>query len=423
MSYKPKIYLITRDREFLENLRILSKDFCKIKRIGNIKSLSYVNITNSDLIISDISNSDEKILKAAEKLSGFKIMVFDKYSPENIGELLPYYHFFLSKSVPPSEFMERIKKIRDLMTENINYITYLPGNIDFENFYLNNIQKNLSVAFLDIDNFKFFCAAKGVKKAQEMLRLVSTILRKNIFTSSVKGEVYAYNIFLDRFAIIANKDELTRICSFIYEDFARYKNTLFDNSELTRQFYVMQDRVGQIFDIPVTTLTTVIITRSFDSIIELYRTAEDLFRYLKNKGGNLIFSDRRQMSGQPSEKGIVLIAVYDPLKSNYLKISLERAGWKVFVTNDGITTLKLYNRTRPSLIILDEELPLINYRDITNVLRYELSDNKTVIVYLSEIDDWIDSQYKFSTLSGDLNAEKINNKLIALISQNREVRG
>jgi PleD family two-component response regulator len=167
----------------------------------------------------------------------------------------------------------------------------------------------------------------------------------------------------------------------------------------------------------------VIITRYINSIVELYKTTEDIFRYLKSKGGNLIFSDRRQSPYQLPEKGTILIAVYDPMKSNYLKISLERLGWKVFVTNDGITALKLYNRVKPLILVLDEEIPLINYKDIINVLRYELSDNRIAIVLLSEIDEWINSQYKFTALSKDLNAEKINQKFITLISQNYNNRG
>ncbi|MGC8927999.1 MAG: hypothetical protein ACP5QK_08755 [Myxococcota bacterium] len=422
MATKRSLFVITRDKEFIKTLRYILSGLFKIKRITNCLSLSESNLNPNDILMIDIS-SIEEFSNYFNKIHLFKILVYDRFSPENINEILPHCDFYISKSVPVEDFIDKMRHIENLLQKEVNSITYLPGNTDFENLYLSNKDKDIAVAFIDIDNFRYFYSAKGVNKSETLLRLLSTIIKKNIFASPTRGSATAYNVFMDRFAIISPRDELTRICSFIYEDFSRYKNILFDNSELTRQFFVMQDRTGNIYDIPITTITTVIITRYLHSIIELYKTADDIFRYLKSRGGNLIFSDRRQSISQIPEKGTILIAVYDPMKSNYLKISLERLGWKIFVTNDGITALKLYNRIRPSIIILDEEIPLINYKDIINVLRYELSDNKIAIVLLSEIDELINSQYKFSTLSKDLNAEKINQKFIALLSQNYNDRG
>lgn len=420
MRSKRNLFLISRDREFINTLRSVLSKIYKIKKVGNDSKLDESSINYKDVLMIDIS-SISKLPDYLVDIRAFKIMIYDRFTPENINEILPNFDFYISKSVPVQDFIEKMQHIDNLLKKEVNPITYLPGNTDFEKLYIAN--KDISLAFIDIDNFRYFHSAKGAKKSETLLRILSTIIRKNIYASPTRGSATAYNIFLDRFAIVAPKDELTRICSFIYEDFSRYKNVLFDNSELVRQFFVMQDRTGNIYDIPVTTITTVIITRYLNSIIELYKTTEDIFRYLKSKGGNLIFSDRRQTPNQIPEKGTILIAVYDPMKSNYLKISLERLGWKVFVTNDGITALKLYNRIKPLIIVLDEELPLINYKDIINVLRYELSDNRIAIVLLSEIDEWINSQYKFSTLSKDLNAEKINQKFITLISQNYDNRG
>jgi GGDEF domain-containing protein len=421
MGQKPYIFALTRDKELFSKFKEISKDRYRLKRISQLDSIPSLKDYQKSILVVDISTYPELNLQELNERESFKILVYDRHTSENIGELLPYYDFYINKLLPPDELKSKFDRIGELLSFNLNRITHLPGNTEFEDYYLKNQSRGLAVAFMDVDNFKYFCAAKGFFRAELLLRLISSIIKKNIFTSTIKGETMAFNVYLDRFAIISNRDEIMRICSFIYEDFARSKSTFFDNNELTRQFFVMQDRTGNIFDIPITTITTAIITRQFKSIIELYKNADDIFKYVKSKGGNLIFSDRRQISAQIPEKGTILISVYDPLKSNYLKISLERMGWKVFVTNDGITTLKLYNRVRPSIIILDEGLPMINYKDIINVLRYELSDNKTIIILLSEIDEIINSQYKFSKINGDLNAERLNQKFIALLSQRSEV--
>ncbi|MCX7944400.1 MAG: hypothetical protein N2746_07835 [Deltaproteobacteria bacterium] len=401
----------------MKNTKDILRDDFVVHKIADSSDISKKEMRSNEILIFDISTEGKEIPEWFYTTKSFKILTYDKFTPEKINEILMHCDFYISKSIPASGFLEKMKKIRELLAKDLSPITYLPGNIDFEKEYLQLNKETKAVAFIDIDNFKYFHSAKGSYKSELLLKMLSTIIRKNIFILPIKDQATAYNIFLDRFAIIAEKDELTRICSFIYEDFSRFKSIFFENSELTRQFFVMQDRTGNIYDIPITTITTVIITRYFQSVIELYKTAEDLFKYLKSKGGNLIFSDRRQIQPIFPEKGTILIAVYDPMKSSYLKISLEKLGWKVFTTNDGITTLKLYNRIRPSIIILDEEIPIINYKDIINVLRYELSDNKTAIVLLSEIDELIKSQYKFSTLSKDINVEKINQKLVALISE------
>lgn len=420
MNHKSHIFISSKDSDFSSKIKEVSADNFRFKKLNKLDTIKREEMQSQDVLLIDISTLPNFDYRVLDGIDSFKILVYDRYSPENISELLPFFDFYISKSIPASELKNKMNKIRELLRYSLNRITHLPGSIDFENYYSKDTSPETALAFLDIDNFKYFCAAKGYAKSEMLLRLVSNIIKKNIFTSTIKSKAMAFNIFLDRFAIVSDRDEITRICSFIYEDFARYKNTLFDNNELTRQFYVMQDRTGNIFDIPITTITTAVITRHFESTIELYKNTEDIFRYIKGKGGNLIFSDRRQITNQNPEKGIVLLAVYDQMKCNYLKISLERMGWKVFITNDGITTLKLYNRTRPSIIILDEELPIISYKDIINVLRYELSDNKTIIILLGEIDELINSQYEFSTMNGDLNADRINQKLIGLLSHKME---
>ncbi|MCX7959109.1 MAG: hypothetical protein N3B13_08690 [Deltaproteobacteria bacterium] len=423
MDARTELFVYSKDRDFIRSIKDILRESFRIKKITKESDLPSLSIRQGNVFLLDISANNQKIPEWFYGIPAFRIITYDKFTPENINEILPFCHFYISKSAPASDFAEKMKRIRTLISMGLNRITFLPGNTDFENEYTKLSEEERAVAFIDIDNFRYFYSAKGILKSEMLLRLLSTIIRKNILILPVRSTAMAYNIFMDRFAIVADKDELMRICSFIYEDFSRYKNILFDNSELTRQFFVMQDRTGNIYDIPVTTITTVLITRYFKNIIELYKTAEDLFRYLKSKGGNLIFSDRRQIFSASPEKGTILIAVYDPMKSNYLKIALERLGWKIFCTNDGITALKLYNRVKPSIIILDEEIPLINYRDIINVLRYELSDNRTAIVLLSEIDEWINSQYRFTTLSKDINAEKINQKFVTLLSQSFDTKG
>lgn len=423
MKRKPTLFIYSKDDCFFRNIKPVLKEAFKIKRVFKETDLLVDNFKSNDILLLDIAANSEKIPDWFSNIKMFKVVVYDKFVPENINEMILYSDYYLGKSMPAIEFSEKMKRISLLLEKDLNPITFLPGNVDFENEYISSVTENNAIAFIDIDNFKYFHSAKGAQKSEALLRMLSAIIRRNIFIIPLKKTARAYNIFLDRFAIIAEKDDLMRICSFIYEDFSRYKSVFFDNAELTRQFFVMQDRTGNIYDIPVTTISMVLITRYFLSVIELYKTAEDIFRYLKSKGGNLIFSDRRQSQAYIQDKGTILIAVYDQLKSNYLKISLERLGWKIFAANDGITALKLYNRVKPSIIILDESLPLIGYKDFISVLRYELFDNRTIIVLLSEIDEWINSQYKFSTLSKDINAEKINQKLIALISQSLAKEG
>ncbi len=423
MIARSNLFICSKDREFIQSIRSLLKDTFRIRKTDNGFDSDSDRSDRKNVLLLDISSTGGRIPEWYYNTKAFRIITYDRFTPENIGEILTHCDFYISKSAPVNDFAEKMKRIGSLVRKELNPVTFLPGNVDFENEYLSQSDSNTAVAFIDIDNFRYFYSAKGTQKSEMLLRMLSTIIRKNIFILPAKNTAKAYNIFLDRFVILSEKDELMRICSFIYEDFSRYKSVLFDNSELTRQFFVMQDRTGNIYDIPVTTITTVLITRYFSSIIELYKTAGDIFGYLKSKGGNLIFSDRRQLQTAMPEKGTILIAVYDQMKTNYLKIALERLGWKIFVTNDGITALKLYNRIKPSIVILDEELPLINYKDIINVLRYELSDNRTAIVLLSEVDEWVNSQYRFSTLTKDISAEKLNQKLLTLLSQSFDTKG
>ena len=79
----------------------------------------------------------------------------------------------------------------------------------------------------------------------------------------------------------------------------------------------------------------------------------------------------------------ILIVDDDPKITRLLRASLEQAGYRVFIANNGETALHILRRERPDLVVLDLMLPDRDGWDVTRIVRNDATLADTPIIMLT----------------------------------------
>ena len=85
------------------------------------------------------------------------------------------------------------------------------------------------------------------------------------------------------------------------------------------------------------------------------------------------------------DKVVVVVIENDQELQLLYKIRLERNGFSVFTANDGLEGLKLIERYRPTIILMDLWLPLLNGPQLLVKLRAEDWGSEPRVIVLTNI--------------------------------------
>jgi DNA-binding response OmpR family regulator len=84
-------------------------------------------------------------------------------------------------------------------------------------------------------------------------------------------------------------------------------------------------------------------------------------------------------------KKIILIADDDDNIRNSLKDILELEGYTVYDADNGVTTLEIYERVHPDLMVLDIMMPELDGASLSFELNNRYRDKKIPIIFLSGV--------------------------------------
>ena len=82
---------------------------------------------------------------------------------------------------------------------------------------------------------------------------------------------------------------------------------------------------------------------------------------------------------------IVLVADDDELVRSLAVRALEKAGYRVLRTGDGLETLKVLNHGRPELVVLDIGMPGLDGKAVMRIVR-SMGTEAPVVVFLTAQD-------------------------------------
>jgi DNA-binding response OmpR family regulator len=88
-----------------------------------------------------------------------------------------------------------------------------------------------------------------------------------------------------------------------------------------------------------------------------------------------------------ADGAVVLVADDDEVVRALAVRALEKAGYRVLKTGDGLETLKVMKRFAPALVVLDIEMPGLDGRAVMRIVNSMGESAPTVVFFTSQVSD------------------------------------
>lgn len=197
--------------------------------------------------------------------------------------------------------------IRDLLVEvselkvkearDANPLTGLPGNnsIKMEIKKAIKKQKNFSVLYIDLDNFKAYNDNYGYQKGDEVLKFTVEILKKS--AASISENVFIGHVGGDDFVLITESKNDEKLAGKVIDYFDLGVQKYFNQEDLSNGHFICLDRQHNTINTPLTSISIAIVTNENQEIkshIEVSDQAAELKKIVKEKLGSNYFKNRRK---------------------------------------------------------------------------------------------------------------------------------
>ena len=191
-----------------------------------------------------------------------------------------------------------LKKITELQIRNARYanpLTLLPGNVPIYECLdqLISEQKNFSVAYCDIDNFKPYNDVYGYGEGDKVIKLIADILRNE----ADAGEDFVGHVGGDDFIVIFSSADWTERCNKILNSFSAQMHDVYTDEDQSRGGIFSISREGDERFFPIMTLSIGVVTPNTSQFIshrDIANMASQAKHNAKNILGNSLFIERRQ---------------------------------------------------------------------------------------------------------------------------------
>lgn len=178
------------------------------------------------------------------------------------------------------DLLQKTTEIDVLNAKNQNPLSGLPGNMVIENEITQSIMTNkeFTVLYLDIDNFKAFNDVYGFEAGDIVIRILSKVIVKNADKKDFVGHVGG-----DDFVMIIDHYNWKPVTQNIIRNFMEEVLTLYSYEDRKRGYITTANRHGEIERFPLLSLTISLVNNQFKSYNNEYELTEELAR-LKKKG-------------------------------------------------------------------------------------------------------------------------------------------
>ncbi|TCJ18213.1 GGDEF domain-containing protein [Parasulfuritortus cantonensis] len=197
------------------------------------------------------------------------------------------------------DLMQVIMQLQITAARYSNPLTQLPGNVPINNHIQRLLDEGLRfrAAYCDIDNFKPFNDIYGYDRGDEVILLVSEVLREGVEA----GRDFLGHIGGDDFFILFRSDDWEDRCMAILARFQARCARLYEAGHVIEGGYYSEDRAGHTVFHPLPTLSIGIVdaeAAAYRSHHEVAATAavakKQAKKQAKKKPGNSLFVERRR---------------------------------------------------------------------------------------------------------------------------------
>lgn len=209
---------------------------------------------------------------------------------------------FISKPFNSQELVSRVEGAARRMRRMLaaNPLTFLPGGPAIEEEASARIKTGGPLAFfyIDIDNFKAYNDNYGYLNGDNAIKQAASLLTgiQNDFPAE---DVFVGHVGGDDFALMAAPEKAEEIARTIAARFDRLAPRLYNREDRERGFITSKDRMGNIRQFPLMTLSIALATnekRTLDHYAKIVDIVSEIKKYLKGlkeRAGSVYLKDRR----------------------------------------------------------------------------------------------------------------------------------
>ena len=195
--------------------------------------------------------------------------------------------------------LNNITRIQISLAHNSNPLTGLPGNLVIESRLKNLLKdnKDFTVLYIDIDNFKAFNDKYGFERGDQAILMTAEIIRESL-TNSGCHDGFLGHIGGDDFILIMTPAMANLVPENIIGNFNQGIQTLYNSEDISRGYIEVVNRRSEIEQFPIMSLSIAVIsnsTRKYSNYLEIGEVAAELKKVAKRIQGSSVVFDRRHI--------------------------------------------------------------------------------------------------------------------------------
>ncbi|MCL2355454.1 MAG: diguanylate cyclase, partial [Oscillospiraceae bacterium] len=307
------VYIIEETEELAQNIKNIfkSKSMFKFKSVKvedveeELRNIPDLIIINEDTIKPDAVKLC-KTIRSDEDNSITPIIVIssDLDSEHKIKIIKNQVEYYIEKPVNEEMLRYTIENITRLLYVNrrISPLTGLPGNVQIQAELKKRLRskKAFEVLYFDLDNFKAYNDVYGFLAGDEIIKLTSRIIAKNVQNLDA-SDVFTGHIGGDDFVVIVSENvDYEKICQNIIAEFDSQKINYFNDDDVERGYLEVQNRKGEVEQFPLTSISIGVVVadkKRFANILEIAENGAQVKCLAKTTMGSSYAIDRRDSSG------------------------------------------------------------------------------------------------------------------------------
>lgn len=182
------------------------------------------------------------------------------------------------------------------MARGTNPLTGLPGNLDIEREVERRmkLEKDYSIVYADLDNFKVYNDTYGFKNGDKIILLIAKILEWGCGKRGCEDDFIGH-IGGDDFVIITQPEKAEAICESVTRCFKRAVKSSYNSEDATRGWMEGKGRDGKTSQFPLVSVSLAILDCSQNlSLSHIAEQAASLKKWAKSIEGNCYVRERRK---------------------------------------------------------------------------------------------------------------------------------
>lgn len=208
--------------------------------------------------------------------------------------------YYIRKPVDNEYLYHTINNLLRLiyMNRRVSPLTGLPGNVQIDAELKKRLLKKekFAILYFDLDNFKAYNDVYGFLSGDEIIKLTSRVIMKNIYDME-ETDSFIGHIGGDDFVAVVSETDYDIICQDIIVQFDEQVKEYYSLDDVKKGFIEVANRKGVIEQFPLVSISIGVVeadARRFHNILEIGEAGAGVKHLAKTVLGSTYVIDKRK---------------------------------------------------------------------------------------------------------------------------------